>query len=139
TRFGVFPPVPNRPLTKNNGTREWQSCFTVIRKSAGTGALGGFMARPRRVRFSTGSLAFSTGVSALLFCGFLAGQEDGRFPRHHTDQLPVEHPECTFFGAQRERFVTDALERAGSRGKSRALSTLTDQVVRAMAVIPGGT
>jgi hypothetical protein len=91
------------------------------------------MARPRRLWVLT---AFST----LAFCGFLVGQQDGRVLSHDSDQLPVEHPECTFFGPQRERFVTDALQRmGGATAKTRALSTLTDQVTHAMAVIPGGS
>jgi hypothetical protein len=55
------------------------------------------------------------------------------------DQLPVEHPECTFFGPLRERYVTDALQRLNHAPKTRALSQLTDQVVRALAVVPGGS
>lgn len=55
------------------------------------------------------------------------------------DQLPVEHPECTFFGPQRERYVTDALERLGHRQRTRALSTTTENVARSLAVIPGGS
>ena len=43
----------------------------------------------------------------------------------------MEHPDCTFFGPQRERFVTDAMERLGGRAKTRPLSSLTDQVMRA--------
>lgn len=56
------------------------------------------------------------------------------------DQLPVEHPECTFFGPQRERYVTDALDRLGAgRGRTRDFTTTTEAVSRALAVIPGGS
>src|SRR4051812_3529639 len=82
-----------------------------------------YMARPRWIWFLTS-------VSALAFSGYLIAQQD---------QLPVEHPDCTFFGPQRERFVTDAMQRLGGRNKTRGLSGITDQVMRAMAVIPGGS
>src|SRR5262249_35791268 len=52
------------------------------------------------------------------------------------DQLPVEHPECSFFGPQRERYVTDALQKLGG-GRSHRLTALTDQVVRSLAAPSG--
>jgi hypothetical protein len=70
------------------------------------------------------------GFAVLAFSGFLIGQQD---------QLLVEHPECTFFGAQRERFVTDALEKLGGFKRKRVLSDLTDRVSSARAIIPGGS
>jgi hypothetical protein len=76
------------------------------------------------------SIWLLTSLSAFALCGYLVAQQD---------QLTVEHPDCTFFGPQRERFVTEALERLGGRSKTRRLSSVTDQVVRAMAVIPGGS
>ena len=81
---------------------------------------------------------FLGSVSALaVLPDFFAAQQDGRLPRVETDQFPVEHPECSFFGPQRELFVTDALERVGGRRAStRSLSAITDQVMRAMAVSP---
>jgi hypothetical protein len=86
------------------------------------------MIRPRCVWF------FGA-ISALAFSGFLIGQStDG--PIQDQDQLPVEHPECSFFGPQRERFVTDALQRLGG-GRSHRLTALTDQVVRSLAVTGG--
>src|SRR5690242_20386126 len=85
--------------------------------------VGGDMGRTRWIWF------FGS-VATLGFSGYLIAQQD---------QLPVEHPDCTFFGPERERFVSDAMERLGGRSKTRRLSTLTDQVMRAMAVIPGGS
>jgi hypothetical protein len=73
-----------------------------------------------------------TAVSALVFCGFLAGQQDTRAIIPDSDQLPVEHPDCTFFGPQRERYVTDALEKMGGRTRPHDLTTLTDQVAAAI-------
>src|SRR2546429_3205668 len=89
------------------------------------------MTRPRLIRF----LTFT---SVLAFTGYLVGQQEGRPPRRDRAELTVEHPDCAYFGPQRERFVTDALQRSG-RMTSRALSETTERVVRAMAVVPGGS
>jgi hypothetical protein len=83
------------------------------------------MVRPRRIWVFC---AFA----ALACSGYLIAQQE-------QDQLPVEHPECTFFGPQRERYVTDALERLGGHSRTRMLSTTTEQVARSLAVIPGGS
>src|ERR1035437_9820669 len=69
------------------------------------------------------------GVAFLAFSGALAGQ----------DQLPVAHPECSFFGPQRERFVADALKAAGGARGIHALSTMTEAVTRSLAYVPGGS
>src|SRR6185369_17226431 len=45
----------------------------------------------------------------------------------------TEHPECTFFGPQRERFLAGAPERPGAR-KTHRLSATTEQVARALAI-----
>lgn len=94
------------------------------------------MVRPRY-------LWFLTAFSALAFSGYLVGQqESGRVSRRAAEQAAAadatEHPECSFFGPQRERFLTDASGRAAGL-KTRALSATTDQAMRAMAVVPGGT
>jgi len=55
-------------------------------------------------------------------------------------QLPVEHPECSYFGSQRERYVNDALNAAGVRSRSsHQLSATTEQVTAMRAVLPGGS
>src|ERR1044071_8583317 len=90
------------------------------------------MNRPRRL------LLFS-GFSALIFSGFLIGQQSERPARDLDQQLPVEHPECSFFGPQRERFVTDALQRLNGGRPPHKLSDMTNKVVRALAVVPGGS
>jgi hypothetical protein len=94
------------------------------------------MARPRL-------LWISTAVLALAFTGYLIGQDNAPLPRGAQERGSAadatEHADCTFFGPQRERFVTDALIRAGGARRSRALSDITDGVIRAMAVVPGGT
>jgi hypothetical protein len=82
------------------------------------------MVRPRRI------WVFS-GFAALACSGFLVAQQE--------QQLSVEHPECSFFGPDRERYVTDALEKLTGRHRTRILSTTTEQVSRALAVIPGGS
>ena len=81
------------------------------------------MNKPRRV------LLFCS-LAALGCSGFLIGQEESQ-------QLPVEHPECSFFGADRAKFAAAALNHLG-RG-NRRLSQTTEQVVRALAAVPGGS
>jgi hypothetical protein len=57
-----------------------------------------------------------------------------------SDALPVEHPECAFFGPQREHFMVAALNKArGGRGES-PLGAMTRQVVgRLPDFLPGGS
>jgi hypothetical protein len=73
------------------------------------------------------------GASVLAFAGLLIGQSAD-------SQLTVEHADCSYFGSQRERYVTDALAAAGVRSRSsHALSALTNQVTTMRAVVPGGS
>src|SRR3954469_10826789 len=84
-----------------------------------------------------------TAASALAFTGYLIAQDDLPLTRRAREQAAAaasaEHADCTYFGSQRERFVTDALQRFGGARKTRALSATTEAVMRAMAVVPGGT
>ena len=75
-------------------------------------------------------LVLVCGLAALGGSGFLVGQD--------ATQLPVEHPDCTFFGADRAKLAGAALQALGGR-RSHRLSQLTDQVVRALAAVPGGS
>src|SRR5262249_31936916 len=50
----------------------------------------------------------------------------------------VSHPECSFFGPQRERFVREALEARGGR-RSFALSSTTEKVSAMLGYVPGGS
>ncbi|HEV3200223.1 MAG TPA: DUF1549 domain-containing protein [Bryobacteraceae bacterium] len=78
-------------------------------------------------------LSILGGVSVLVCAGLLIGQSSDV-------QLPVEHPECSYFGSQRERYVTDALNAAGMRSRSsHKLSATTEQVTAMRAVLPGGS
>ncbi len=73
------------------------------------------------------------GISILAFGGLLIGQSKDT-------QLAVEHPECSYFGSQREEFVNQALRAAGVRTRSpHALTSTTEQVSAARAVLPGGS
>ena len=73
------------------------------------------------------------GTSILAFAGLLIGQSADF-------QIPVEHPNCSYFGSQRESFVEQALKAAGVRTRSsHALSDLTQQVSTMRAVLPGGS
>src|ERR1022692_144235 len=73
------------------------------------------------------------GTSVLVSAGLLIGQSSD-------SQLTVEHPDCSYFGSQRERYVTDALSAAGVRSRSsHALTAPTEQVTAMRAVLPGGS
>ena len=70
-------------------------------------------------------------AAALGLAGFLIAQE------LQQDQIPVEHPECSYFGPQRERFVTDALQKMGGGRSRHTLSTMTEQVAHALGAPSG--
>ena len=55
------------------------------------------------------------------------------------EQLPVEHPDCTFFGPERDKFVRAALQARGLGVQSHGLSDLTDRVVQTMSYVPPGS
>ncbi|HEV2446389.1 MAG TPA: hypothetical protein VGS58_10720, partial [Candidatus Sulfopaludibacter sp.] len=55
------------------------------------------------------------------------------------EQLPVEHPECTFFGPQRDMLVKAALKARGLEAPSHALSDLTERAVQMMNYVPPGS
>src|SRR5579871_3807152 len=89
------------------------------------------------------SIAMLGGVIALGVLGWLrpaVGQDTSRRPLNPVEpdiQLPVEHPECVFFGPQHDSFVR-AVQNGGSmRGGSvlgaYRLGVLTDVVSRALA------
>src|ERR1700674_4263891 len=71
------------------------------------------------------------GVFVLAFAGILIGQTgDTVVPADassDTYQLPVSHPECTFFGPRREGFVRESLKARGARNADTyALSSTTE-------------
>jgi Protein of unknown function (DUF1549)/Protein of unknown function (DUF1553) len=74
------------------------------------------MSKPRRLRILGG-------LTVLACSGYLIGQEG---------QLAAAHPDCTYFGPQREKFVAEALERLGGSRSPHRLSALTVQVVRTL-------
>jgi hypothetical protein len=78
-------------------------------------------------------LSFLGATSVLAFAGLLIGQSSD-------SQLTVEHPDCSYFGSQRERYAADALNAAGVRSRSsHALSARTEQVVAMLTGVPGGS
>ncbi|HWB83465.1 MAG TPA: DUF1549 domain-containing protein [Bryobacteraceae bacterium] len=76
----------------------------------------------------------------LLFSGFLISRAADESATPASNQLTVDHPECTFFGSQRERFVRNTLQRAGVMSRTSAsLSRQTEQVARMLSGAPGGS
>lgn len=89
------------------------------------------MSRPRY-------LLLLTVLSTLTFSGYLIGQDGSRVRRSTEEQAAAaeatEHPDCAFFGPQRELYLAGAPERRGVR-KTRPLSANTEQVMRAMSAM----
>ena len=57
-----------------------------------------------------------------------------------TDQLPVEHPECSFFGPQRDHFMQAALKKVRGGAGESTRGMLTRQVMRSIPeFMPGGS
>src|SRR5437016_5308846 len=96
------------------------------------------MLRPRRV-------IVLTGLSTLALSGFLivrAADQTSTDP----NQLTVEHPECSYFGPQREMYVTDALAKLGGKQRhplsdntarvAASLGTRTGSRIKAFAATP---
>src|SRR5947209_3574516 len=80
------------------------------------------------------------GGSILAFSGLLIGQTGGTAASAAESELTVSHPECTFFGPQRERFVREALKARGSRNADTfALSASTERVSQMLGAAPGGS
>jgi len=65
------------------------------------------------------------GITALGGAGLLIG--------HDQFQYTVSHPECDYFGSQRERYVDSALRAARGDKSVYALSDLTDRVTAMLA------
>jgi hypothetical protein len=81
-----------------------------------------------------------SGVSILALIGMLSGQTPDTTASSDTNQLMVSHPECSFFGPQRERFVRQALQARGRRDpRAFALSAATEKVSAMLGFVPGGS
>jgi hypothetical protein len=72
------------------------------------------------------------GISLLAFSGFLVIHAQD-------DQLPVAHPDCTYFGKLRDKFQRLALNAPGRVRAAHPLSTMTDQVSAMLSYVPGGS
>ena len=77
------------------------------------------------------------GISVLALSGWIAGRADDG--PSDSSQLTVSHPECSYFGKDRERYVDAALASAGGRARTGSLSALTGQVTAMLATVPGGS
>ena len=84
-----------------------------------------------------GWLSIWSGVAVLTLTAFVASRADDSSNSDGTDLLPVEHPECTFFSGEPERFMdqTVRVRLKGGRGNYR-LSALTTDVTRILGYIP---
>src|SRR5579864_7355898 len=77
------------------------------------------------------------GIAVLACSGVLAGQTADA-PTSGAGQLTVAHPECDYFGSQRERYASAALRAAGGAASTHALSALTERVASMLTATSGG-
>src|SRR5262249_38663485 len=80
-------------------------------------------------------LALVGGV-VLLSSGTLMGQTEDR--PSWSDSDPFAHPDCPWFGPQRERSATDALRKPGGVRESHPLSLATEAVTAMLPYAPRG-
>jgi hypothetical protein len=73
------------------------------------------------------------GIALLVCTGLVYSRGDG-----DDERLTIDHSNCSYFGAEREK-VTEAALRAKGVYRSRGLSTLTNDVQRAMNYVPPGS
>src|SRR5262245_18695707 len=78
-----------------------------------------------------------TGGILLLSSGLLIAQTEDQ--TSSADPDIYAHPDCPYFGPQRERFVTDALRKAGVSPDTHKLSRTTEGVTAMLSYVPGGS
>lgn len=84
-----------------------------------------------------GWFAVCGSVALLTLSGFVVGRADDSALAGQSDQLPVEHPECTFFTGQPERFIDQGVMQRLKPGRGNyRLSALTAEVSRMMSYVP---
>ena len=80
------------------------------------------------------------GLSVSVFSGMLIGQTTDIASPDESEPAKVAGPDCPFFGAQRERYVTDALRRSGAtRSSVHQLTSMTAAVSKLLGYVPGGS
>jgi len=80
------------------------------------------------------------GMAMLSSGGLLIGQTGDSIVMSEGEQLTVAHPECSFFGPKRERYVREALRARGAGGSDTfALSSATEKVSAMLGFVPGGS
>ncbi len=83
-------------------------------------------------------LLFLAGTSLLLLGSLLTGRASDDTPAD-VAQLAVSHPECSYFGSQRDRYAALALRGAHASRDGTALTARTAQVTAMLAPVTGGS
>src|SRR5436305_902601 len=82
----------------------------------------------------------ATGMSVLVFSGFLLSRADDTTPPlDEPEQLTVEHPECVFFGSDPEKYMDQSVRPARAESTGTRLGRLTQDVSRLLSYVPGGS
>jgi len=84
------------------------------------------------------SLCGFGGFAVLACSGLLLGQTS-RDLVPDSNQLTVSHPECDYFGSQRERYANASLRASGAGANTHPLAALTARVTSMIATAPGRT
>src|SRR4051794_33559877 len=73
----------------------------------------------------------------LLSAGILAAQTEDR--NASADPETFAHPDCAYFGPERERYITDMLRRSGAWRDGNPLTRMTQSVTAMLGYVPGGS
>ena len=76
------------------------------------------------------------GIAVWACAGLLMGQTADS-PPPDSSQLTVSHPECDYFGSQRERYTDAALRAARGEANAHSLRAFTQRVTAMLATASG--
>jgi hypothetical protein len=79
------------------------------------------------------------GGMMLLSAGILAAQTRERSNAIDPDTDTFAHPDCAWFGPERERYITDVLRKSGAWRDTHPLSRMTQSVTAMLGYVPGGS
>src|SRR5579872_92850 len=82
-------------------------------------------------------LSVCCGATLLILCGFVVVRADDTVAPGQSEQLLVEHAECTYFTGQPERFIDQGVLQRLKPGRGNyRLSALTSDVSRMLSYVP---
>jgi hypothetical protein len=79
------------------------------------------------------------GISVLTVSGLIVVRAHGDSPQSDAAQYAVSHPECSYFGVDRDKVTTAALKGVGRSLNTHPLSERTVRVMQTMSYVPPGS